>query len=227
METWFLLNSGAGNPAMNMALDEGLLDASARLARPVLRFYSWTGPAASFGYFQHYSQVASWTPLRPLIRRPTGGGLVPHDGDWTYSLIFPPAHPWFRLRAIESYRQLHLWMQAAFRSLGVATAVTPDSRKEFAGQCFSGPEQYDLVWQGRKLAGAAQRRAKMGFLIQGSIQPRSIEATVEHWQGAVVRAANSLWNVAFDVLEPDSALLESAEHLARTKYSQTVFNEHR
>jgi lipoyl(octanoyl) transferase len=82
---WLLLNSGKGEAAFNMALDEALLEAMVRLKHPVLRFYSWTEPAASFGYFQKFSDVERATLLRPLVRRSTGGGIVPHDADWTYS----------------------------------------------------------------------------------------------------------------------------------------------
>src|SRR5579862_9440668 len=104
MNSWFLLQSGNCDPAYNMALDEALLEAVARLRSPVLRFYGWTGPAATFGYFQRYAEVECATSLRPLIRRPTGGGIVPHDVDWTYSLVFPPGHEWHALKAEDSYR---------------------------------------------------------------------------------------------------------------------------
>ena len=87
---WYLLKTGAGHYAFNMALDEALLHAAPRLGQPVLRFYGWTEPAASFGYFQKHAEIERMTLLRPLVRRPTGGGLVPHDADWTYSLVFPP-----------------------------------------------------------------------------------------------------------------------------------------
>ena len=78
---WLLIQSGAGEAAFNMALDEALLEAMPRLQQPVLRFYGWTGPAASFGYFQKFAEIERATMLRPLVRRPTGGGLVPHDAD--------------------------------------------------------------------------------------------------------------------------------------------------
>src|SRR6266850_8317909 len=97
--SWFFLQSGPGQFAFNMALDEALLQAMPRLGKPVLRFYSWSEPAASFGYFQRYADAANAISLRPLVRRPTGGGMVPHDGDWTYSLVFPPAHSWYVLKA--------------------------------------------------------------------------------------------------------------------------------
>ena len=78
---WLLLESGPGSAAFNMAVDETLLEAMPWLQRPVLRFFGWTEPAASFGYFQKYSEVERATLLRPLVRRPTGGGIVPHDAD--------------------------------------------------------------------------------------------------------------------------------------------------
>ena len=85
----------AGAPAWNMAADELLLRDSAALGQAVLRFYSWDRPSSSFGYFQRYADVEGWTELRPLIRRPTGGGLVRHaEDEWTYSLTFPPGHSW-------------------------------------------------------------------------------------------------------------------------------------
>ena len=129
---WLLLNSGPRPPAFNMALDEALLEAMPRLGRPVLRFYGWTEPAATFGYFQKYAEVERATHLRPLIRRSTGGGIVPHDADWTYSLAFPPGHEWHSLKAEESYRRVHEWIQAAFAKLNVTTelasAAFPNSK---------------------------------------------------------------------------------------------------
>src|SRR2546430_14961898 len=88
VENWYLLQSGSGAAAFNMAFDEALLESAARLGRPALRFYGWAERAASFGYSQKYAELARLTSLRPIVRRPTGGGLVPHDADWTHSLVF-------------------------------------------------------------------------------------------------------------------------------------------
>src|SRR5204863_9069931 len=140
--------SGAGEPAFNMALDEALLVSAPRLGRPVLRLYSWTERAASFGYFQHFEEVECLVQLRPLVRRPTGGGIVPHDGDWTYSLVFPPGSNWYVLRALESYRRVHEWIQAAFATLGFRIELSPSIRKAHAGQCFVCHEKLDLLWRG-------------------------------------------------------------------------------
>ena len=117
MNSWLLINSGKCDAAFNMALDEALLEAMPRLQQPILRFYGWTEPAATFGYFQKFSDVEQATSLRPLIRRPTGGGIVPHYADWTYSAAFPPGHEWHSLKAEESYRRIHDWLRLAFAEL--------------------------------------------------------------------------------------------------------------
>jgi lipoate-protein ligase A len=224
---WYLLQSGPGEPASNMAWDETLLEFSARLGKPVLRFYSWTEAAATFGYSQSYSDIASATPLRPLIRRPTGGGLVPHDKDWTYSLIFPPNHFWYLMRAGESYQRLHEWVRDAFAKLSVPTELTPGLEKEVLGQCFIGAEKSDLLWSGRKIAGAAQRRARIGMLIQGSIQPPPVGVPKIDWQNAMCDVAREQLSVDWLNLQPDREMAERMAELVRQKYSQRSFNEKR
>src|SRR5690242_7650638 len=118
---WFVVHSGKCEAPFNMALDEALLEAMGRLRKPVLRFYGWTEPAASFGYFQKFSEIERTTMLRPLVRRPTGGGLVPHDADWTYSLALPTTHEWYSVSAVESYQRIHEWIQGAFAKVDVPT----------------------------------------------------------------------------------------------------------
>ena len=225
-EHWLLLNSGPGDAAFNMAFDEALLEFAAALGEPILRFYGWTEQAASLGYFQKYAEVERLTLLRPLVRRPTGGGVVPHDADWTYSLVFPPDHWWHALRATESYRQTHEWIHAAFSKLHVPTDLSAVRRRELPGQCFVGAEQFDLLWHGRKIAGAAQRRNRRGLLIQGSIQPPPLNLARADWQKAMCDAAVERWKVDWSPLEPDTALNERASELRR-KYSSSEYNERR
>jgi lipoate-protein ligase A len=206
-----------------MALDEALLEAMPRLKQPVLRFYGWTEPAASFGYFQKFADVERATLLRPLVRRPTGGGIVPHDADWTYSLAFPTMHEWYSLAAIESYRRVHQWIQAAFARLGVPTELAESCHKAGPGECFVGYERFYLIWQGKKIAGAAQRRTRVGLLIQGSVQPPPLLLAREDWQRAICDAAH-VECIAFDA---DQKLRDRAEELATRKYSQNAFNSKR
>jgi lipoate-protein ligase A len=78
-----LVISGPESPWFNMAADETLLQLADDHGRLVLRLYRWDRPAVSFGYFQSYDAIANLTPVRPLVRRLTGGGLVSHVADWT------------------------------------------------------------------------------------------------------------------------------------------------
>lgn len=226
-EPWYLLESGPGEAASNMALDEALLHAAPRLGRPVLRFYGWTEPAASFGYFQKYPQIERLTTLRPLVRRPTGGGLVPHDADWTYSLVFPPVHYWYSLSATDSYRRVHEWIRAAFARLDLATDLAPACSKSLPGQCFQGHEMYDLLCRGQKIAGAAQRRTRDGLLIQGSVQPQRLSTARPDWEQAMCDAARSEQGAQWEEFTPDARLAERALALARQKYSQASYNRKR
>src|SRR6476660_2781306 len=72
--------------AMNMAIDEALLESA---AVPSIRFYGWQFPALSFGYFGRFFDVASYACERDLVRRWTGGGIVFHGDDLTYSIVLP------------------------------------------------------------------------------------------------------------------------------------------
>jgi lipoate-protein ligase A len=232
--TWHFLNSGPVAPALNMAWDEALLEAVRRLAAPVLRFYGWKERAATFGYFQRYAEVERATLLRPLIRRPTGGGIVPHDADWTYSLVFPPGHAWYLLKAPDSYRRVHEWIQSAFSKLNIETTLAAGRLQSAIGNrqsaipsaCFAGYEKSDLLWHGRKIAGAAQRRNQSGLLIQGSVQPPlALERAA--WQEAMREAAREQFQIEWRELSPDEPLVALAGEFARQKYSQTAYNRKR
>lgn len=206
-----------------MALDEALLENAGRLQRPVLRFYSWSEPAASFGYFQHFSEVEKLTLLRPLVRRPTGGGIVPHDADWTYSLAFPVAHPWHQLSARESYERVHAWIARAFQKMGIAAELAPTCLKSAPGQCFIGHEQHDVLWMGKKIAGAAQRRNRLGLLIQGSVQPPPLSLDREKWEEAMRQVGTESENVIWKDWKPDPELCERARKLREEKHSQEAY----
>jgi lipoate-protein ligase A len=224
---WFLLNSGNCPAAFNMALDEALLNSASRLGKPVLRFYGWTEPAATFGYFQKYAEVERATLLRPLIRRPTGGGIVPHDADWTYSAVFPPGHEWHLLKAEESYRRIHDWLRLAFADLNLETELAPCCKRTLPGQCFAGHEKSDLLWRGKKIAGAAQRRNKSGLLIQGSVQPQLMKIARTGWENVMRGAACQSFQFEWRELLPDETLRRCAAELARQKYSQNDYNQKR
>jgi lipoate-protein ligase A len=173
--------------AMNMAMDEALLESTEISA---IRFYRWNSPALSFGYFGKFADVSSYATQRDLVRRWTGGGVVFHGNDLTYSIVIPASDPVFKESAMSIYEKIHralcdalvalgqraVVLDVARRSLHIghqlpSTAVSPESfRRGYNGHCFADPVHADLLVDGRKIAGAAQRRTRRGLLQQGSIQ---------------------------------------------------------
>jgi lipoate-protein ligase A len=221
---WLLLRERKNAADYNMALDEALLQFAPKLGRPVLRFYGWLEPAVTFGYSQRYAEIEKLTASRPLLRRPTGGGLVPHEADWTYSLIFPPGHFWYRYKAVESYRRAHEWIRDAFAKMNVAATLSPASQKEIPRQCFIGAEKDDVLWQGRKIAGAAQRRTRSGLLIQGSVQPPPIGLARDQWEGAMCEIAQTNFSIEWQMMPTNSEIEELTNELRLKKYGQQGYN---
>lgn len=156
-------------PAANMAADEALL---LSVLRPTLRVYSWSEPAVSFGYFIPAADARIVAgPSQPIIRRWTGGGIVSHGTDFTWSLIVPRSHPAASLNPPLSYTSFHKALAAALLSSGIAvTQVPPDAPVPATGQCLDFPAPGDLLSpNGRKIAGAGQRRSRHGLLHQGTL----------------------------------------------------------
>ncbi len=151
--------------ATNMALDEALLETS---TEPALRFYGWARPALSFGYFGKFADVAD--DSRELVRRWTGGGSVPHGDDLTYSLVTPASQPAFQQGAVAIYAALHSAIRDALRAEKIDAELATAAAPKISDACFANPVRDDLLLDGRKIAGAAQRRTRAGFLQQGSIQ---------------------------------------------------------
>jgi lipoate-protein ligase A len=162
MTSWRLLIHGAASPARNMAVDEALLR---EIREPVVRLYEWNVPAVSLGYFQPFALAGD----RPFIRRYTGGGLVDHAHDLTYTLVVPRAHPWMELSAPDSYCLVHKGVKAALAACGIESELTPQALDGNADACFMKPVKFDIVAGSAKLSGAAQRRTREGMLHQGSI----------------------------------------------------------
>lgn len=193
--------------AMNMAVDEALLESA---AAPSLRFYSWRRPSLSFGYFGAFADVAAEETRREIVRRWTGGGIVLHGSDLTYSLILPSknAAPAHQSRAI--YRQIHEAIREALSSHAKVTLASRNAPKT-SDACFANPVIADVLANGRKIAGAAQRRTRAGLLHQGSIQYEALPRDFS-------KAFASLLCPGFARMPFPPALIERAEILSEQKY---------
>jgi len=153
--------------SLNMAIDEALLESS---DSPVLRFYRWRGPALSFGYFGSFADVSDWRAEREIVRRWTGGGVVPHGEDLTYSVIIPASHSYFARSSLEIYSELHGAIRRALIANGIEATLANSVAPKVSENCFANAVRADVLSGGRKVAGAAHRRSRAGLLHQGSIQ---------------------------------------------------------
>ena len=121
-----VLPTRTGGAAENMALDFLLLQRYPRADVPRFRHYGWRSPAITFGYSQKIGFVRAQLPAGEhfdLCRRPTGGGVVDHRDDWTFSLVIPRGHPLEDVRATQSYREVHECLAAALQRQGIAAAT--------------------------------------------------------------------------------------------------------
>jgi lipoate-protein ligase A len=215
-EIWDFLPSPAAGAAFNMAVDEALLRAAAKRGRPLLRVYSWEKPAVSFGYFQKFP--AHLANGYEVVRRPTGGGVVYHAEDTTYTVIAPPAHALYAMRTAEAYCALHQAIAAAFESPPTLhQAQLHSTRGQY--ECFQEPVHGDVVADGRKLAGGAQRRTKSGLLHQGSV---AAKLSAEQIMGGFQK----VFGAAFEKYELTDAERTLAEKLTREKYATDAWNRH-
>ena len=181
-ETWNFINTGSHDPYYNMAMDEALLNFVSRgEIDPVIRFYTWDPATLSIGYFQRLTKEIDIEKVKEkgygLVRRQTGGRGVLHDKELTYSVIVPESHPKMPSTITEAYRVISQGLLEGFKNLGFETYFAiPRSKEERdklkqprSSVCFDAPSWYELVVEGRKIAGSAQTRQKGVILQHGSI----------------------------------------------------------
>jgi lipoate-protein ligase A len=194
---------------MNMAVDEALLlsfDPAA--SHPLLRLYAWQPPALSLGRFQDAARVLDLDQCRtagvPIVRRITGGGVIYHADELTYSIVCAPHHLLAATSIKDSFRLLTSFLLIFYANLGLAPRYAvdacPDQRLgERTPFCFAGKESYDILMKGKKIGGNAQRRLKGVIFQHGSIplKNRAEEG------GAFMRER------PLDLLEQTSSLAES------------------
>lgn len=181
-ETWNFINTGSHDPYYNMAMDEALLNFVSRgEIDPVVRFYTWNPATLSVGYFQRLKKEIDIDKVNEkgfgLVRRQTGGRGVLHDKELTYSVIVSEDHPNMPSTVTEAYRVISEGLLEGFKLLGFeAYFAIPRSKEEReklkqprSAVCFDAPSWYELVVEGRKIAGSAQTRQKGVILQHGSL----------------------------------------------------------
>lgn len=169
---------------VNMARDEALLEQCVDVdAPPIVRFYAWSSPTISLGYFQDFSEFEMLAPPAgnlAVVRRCTGGGAILHDLEVTYSITMPLAHPLIAGRPNRLYELAHDAIIAAIghgtHQLGGNSGACDSSAQRGPFFCFARRHMYDVVVDDpafsdnpAKIAGSAQRRTRTAVLQHGSI----------------------------------------------------------
>jgi lipoate-protein ligase A len=166
--------------AFNMALDEALLRGRlSGAAPPTLRFFAWRPPTVSLGYGQaldHRIDVGAAAALGiGLVRRPTGGSAILHEGpdlELTYSVAARAGDFEGAEDLLETYRWIGAALVAGINRLGAPAAMVPVQPSDPAAMptfCFARTGSYELEVGGRKVVGSAQRRQGPGFLQHGTV----------------------------------------------------------
>lgn len=161
--------------SLNMAIDEFLFQSLEEEPKTCLRFYAWRRPTASLGYSQRISRVVNIDFCQKkgidIVRRITGGKLVLHDKEVTYSLcssdkeIFPP-------NLVDSYSLISRALMQGLKRMGLNPSLA-DAPPEFYSRgnlpCFSYPARNEVEVMEKKVIGSAQKRVGPKFLQHGSI----------------------------------------------------------
>ncbi|MFS1512030.1 biotin/lipoate A/B protein ligase family protein [Chengkuizengella sp. SCS-71B] len=178
---WRFIQSDVYSSAENMAIDEAILRAhSEGKVPPTLRFYRWEPATLSIGYFQKSEEIdldAVKEKGVGFVRRQTGGRAVLHDQELTYSMIVSEDYPGLPKTVNEAYRVLSQGLLFGFQSLDLKAEMvnltTEEEKQKYeeasSSACFDSPSWYELVVEGRKIAGSAQTRQKGVVLQHGSI----------------------------------------------------------
>jgi lipoate-protein ligase A len=223
-----LLRTPPDSPAYNLALDEALL----RSGVPTLRLYSWDPPGYSLGFFQRRAEHEVPAGFE-CVRRPTGGGAIAHVGELTISWIGE------RQRVDEVYARINATVARAMKSAWSLDARPGEESPEAApaGLCFDAHTCYDLLVNGRKIFGSAQRRAHHRFLLHGTfvLEPNPLSegaVSLEELVGPVPReqaetAFIAAWEGPLEPGELSAEEREQTERLIEERYGNEEWTSRR
>ncbi len=175
---------GAHDAPANMARDGELLACAeaGRLPTAVLRLFTFSPPGITLGRAQVPARELDLARLERAgilwAIRPTGGRAIYHDEEWTFSLTSTPDALRWAGSSSDAYARIGRLLESALRRLGVPVLLAPGSARGVgsprspagaAPPCFASTARHELLLEGRKLAGIAQRSLRGAFLLQGSM----------------------------------------------------------
>ncbi|MCA9076830.1 MAG: hypothetical protein KDA93_17520 [Planctomycetaceae bacterium] len=168
--------------AVNMAVDEVLLESALADGRPTLRWYQWEEPTLSLGHFQadDDSTIDARFSGLPRVRRLSGGGAILHDREWTYSIALGPQHPLSEAPR-QLYLQVHQTVVEVLQRFQISASLRgqADRALDHHFLCFSRGDANDVVVGQNKVLGSAQRRRHGGVLQHGALLIKASEHAPE------------------------------------------------
>ncbi|MDO8137251.1 MAG: biotin/lipoate A/B protein ligase family protein [Candidatus Brocadiales bacterium] len=207
-----------------MAIDEAL----ARAFRiPTFRIYTWKRPSLSLGYSQMVSHVLNFLGMEEgqvdIVRRPTGGQAVLHDGGPSYSLVMSEPHHLSSQAITSFYHLLGRSIRGALESVGVTARLSTGGGQGNSPLCVASILPGDVLYDGRKVAGFAARRSQGVTLLQGYLVLKE-GLILDELVAAMVKALEMEVAVRF-VESPFSEEEEAlALRLREEKYSRREWN---
>jgi lipoate-protein ligase A len=176
---WRLLITEPADGATNMAIDEALWRGrQAGHSSPTVRCFGWAPPTVSLGYGQPLDRHVDVEACRALgvglVRRPTGGSAIYHDGperELTYSVAATAADLGIGPDLLETYRWIGAALLRGLRALGAPAELVPERPPDgpVPAFCFARTGVFEIEVDGRKLVGSAQRRQGDSFLQHGAV----------------------------------------------------------
>jgi lipoate-protein ligase A len=174
-----VLNTGLASAFENMELDRQILEHLDPDESPILHLYDWKQPSLTYG---HFAKVESLLDLEGVkkhqidhARRVTGGGVTLHFTDLAFSFFMPRNHPLFSDNVLENYAWVNEKVAQALKpfllknDIEFYTSCKCSEERERFFFCMAKPTRYDLIIEGKKIGGAAQRKTQRGFLHHGTI----------------------------------------------------------
>ncbi len=178
MEVLYCISPVTASGKVNMEVDRRLMEISEREGRNFFRFYRWEPACISLGRGQDPEDLLDTDYMRSMgydwVNRITGGSYVLHKGDITYSITASSKSSMFKLPLMDFYKLVHRAFYLGILKTGIDSSMITYGNSRFAREhkkspCFSHFSNNEILIEGRKILGSAQKRGKNGLLQHGSL----------------------------------------------------------
>jgi lipoate-protein ligase A len=174
-----IISDKAQSAAFNMAADLFVMESCAETETITLRFYEWEYPSITLGFAQKAPDILDFKAMEKnsvqWVRRPTGGRAVLHENDITYSCIFPIKVEEMGKNISGTYTIISRCLMSGLYKAGImceysdSAIALHETRQQIKLPCFLAPNRNEIMYEGRKLFGSAQKRTSRSVLQHGSI----------------------------------------------------------